>query len=214
VLERTQLQHQRRARAPDAVGEPAHTLGRRRLVGSARREQQDGPGVEVVGEEDDQIQRGGIGPVQVLQHQQQGRGGRALGEQRQRVLEHPQLRARRLPIDPPGLPERAQRLDERLVRQLRTDQVDRAPEQDLEPRVAGMAGQLGRQPGLADARLPGDQDGHAAPRPRRVQRAPELPELASASDEYLDRGSLHAGSIAPPTLARKPPVRIPRREAT
>ena len=210
--ERSQLQHQRRARASDAVGQPAHPRGRGGLVGAAGRQQQHPPVAEVVGEEDDQIQRGGVGPVQVLQHQQHRRGGRALAQQRQRLLEHPQLRARRLRVDLREAPERAQGLDERLVRQLGADQVDRAPEQDLEPRPAGARRQLRRQPGLADARLPGDQDGRPAARPRRVEGAPQLPELAFASDEHLARGSLHPGSIAPPTRARKAPVRIRRRE--
>jgi hypothetical protein len=171
ALERSELEHQRRARAPDAAGEPAHALGRGGLV-------------------------------------------RAVEQQRQGLLEHPQLGARRLPVDPRKASERAQGLDERLERQLRADQVDRAPDEDLEPFVAGTPCQLGRQPGLADARLPGDQDGRAAARPRRVQGAPELPELAYAPDEHLARGSLHPGSIAPPDLAWKAPVRMPRPEDT
>ena len=131
--------------------------------------------------------------MQVLEHEQHRRGGRALGEQRERLLEHPQLRARRLPVDLPRLAERTQGLDERLVRQLGADEIDRAPEQDLEPRGAGARRELGREPGLADARLAGDEDGRAAPRPRRVERALELPELARASDEHLARASLHSG---------------------
>jgi len=105
--------------------------------------------------------------VQVLQHQQHRCGGRPLAQQFKRLLEHPQLRAR-LPVDPREVSERAQGLHERLVRQLGADQIDRAAEEDLEPFVAGARRQLGRQPGLADARLPGDQDGRAAARPRRV----------------------------------------------
>ena len=152
--------------------------------------------------------------MQVLEHQQHRCGGRPLAQQRQRVLEHPQLRAHRLPVDLREASERAQGLHERLVRQLGADQIDRTAEEDPEPCVAGACRQLGRQPGLADARLPGDQDGRAAARPRRVQRAPELPELAHAPDEYLALHSLHSGSIARPTLARKAPVRIARREDT
>jgi hypothetical protein len=148
--------------------------------------------------------------VQVLEHQQHGRDVRSLGEQRQRLLEHAQLRARRLAI---GLRERSQRtqgLGERLVRQLRADQIDRAPKQDIEPRVTGARRKLRRQPGLADARFPGDERRRAGPRLRRVEGALEPPELVFASDEYLDRGSLHPGSIAPPTRAWKALVGIPR----
>jgi hypothetical protein len=99
VLERSELHRQRRARAPHAIRQPAHALGRGAFVRTVGRQQQQPPVVEVVGEEDDQIQGGGIGPVQVLEHEQQGCGGRAVEQQRQRVLEHPQLRARRLPVD-------------------------------------------------------------------------------------------------------------------
>ena len=201
VLERSELEHERRARAPDAVGKPAHALGRRELVRAVGREQQNPPVVEVVREEDDEIERRRVGPVQILEHEQHGRGGRALGEQRERLLEHPQLRARGPLIDLPKLSERAQGLDERLVGQLRADEIDRAPEEDLEPCVAGAARELGREPGLADARLSGDEDGRAAARPRRVERALELPELACASDERRSGASLHAASIPPPLKA-------------
>jgi hypothetical protein len=214
ALERSELEQQRRARAPDAVGKPAHALGRGGLVRTICGEEQHPPLVEVVREEDDQVERGGVSPVQVLKHQQHRCGGRALAQQRQRLLEHTQLRARRLAVDLSKLSERAQGLDERLVRQLRADQVDRAPKEHLEPFVAGACRQLGCNPGLADARFAGDKRGRAAPRPRRVEDALELPELASASDEYLARGSLHPASIAPPTLTWKALVRIPRREHT
>ena len=152
--------------------------------------------------------------MQILEHEQQGRGGGAVEQQRQRLLEHPQLRARRPPIDPRDRSERTEGLDERMVRQLRADQIDRAPEEDLEPRVAGARRQLGRQPGLADARFPGDERGRAAPGLGRVEGALELAELAFASDEYLARGRLHPASITPPTLAWKAFVRIPRPEDT
>ena len=58
VLERSQLQHQRRARASDAVGQPAHPRGRGGLVRAEGRQQQHPLVAEVVGEEDDQVERG------------------------------------------------------------------------------------------------------------------------------------------------------------
>ena len=97
ALERSELEHERRARAPDAVGEPAHALGRRGLVGAVGREQQNPAVVEVVREEDDEIERRRVGPVQILEHEQHGRGGCAVGEQRERLLEHAQLRAAACP---------------------------------------------------------------------------------------------------------------------
>jgi hypothetical protein len=161
AVERAELQHQRRTRAPHALSQPAHARSRRGLVRAVGRQQQHPPVAQVVGEEDDQVERRGVGPVQILQHQQHRCGGRPLAQQRRCVLEHLQLRARRLPVDPREASEGARGLDERLVRQLRADQVDRAPNQDLEACVAGACRQLGRQPGLADARLPGDGDEEA-----------------------------------------------------
>jgi hypothetical protein len=198
TVEWAQLDQERRARAPDAVGQPAHARGRGGLVRTAGPKQQDPPVVEVVREEDDEVERRGVGPVQVLEYEQHRCGGCAVAEHRQRLLEHPELRGNRLAVDLPKLPERTQGLDERLVRQLGADQIDRAPNQHLEARVAGACRQLGRQPGLADASVSGDQRGRAAPRPRRAQGALELPELADASDEDLAGGSLHLGSVAPP----------------
>ena len=131
--------------------------------------------------------------MQVLEHEQHGCGSGAPGEQRQRVLEHPQLRAGRLPLGLPGLAERAQRLGERLVWQLGTDEIDRAAKEDLEPGAAGASRELGGEPGLADARLPGDEDGRTRPRPGCVERALELPEFACAPDEHLARAGFHFG---------------------
>ena len=104
--------------------------------GAVGREQQNRPVVEVVREEDDEIERRRIGPVQILEHEQHGCGSGALGEQRERLLEHLQLRARR-PVDLPRLPERTQGLDERLVRQLRADEIDRAPDEAPRTRRRG-----------------------------------------------------------------------------
>ena len=94
--------------------------------------------------------------------------------------------------EPPSAPARQgspadERLGERLVRQLRADQIDRAADEDLEPGARGTSRELGREPGLADARLSGDQDGRTVARPRRLERALKLPELACASDEHLAR---------------------------
>ena len=147
------------------------------------------PIVEVVGEEDDQIERRRIGPLQVLQHDQHRGDGRAVGEQPERLLKHPEPRDRR----PPKLSERTQRVGERLVREVRADKIDRTPDQDLASVVAGPCRELGRQPRLPDARLPCDEHGHAATAPRMVQSALELPELTLPSDEDLGGASLHLG---------------------
>ena len=95
-----------RARAPA----PSPSAGRRRRAGACARPRRarprgrspsssNPPVVEVVREEDDEIERRRVGPVQVLEHQQHRRGRCAVEQQRQRLLEHPQLRARRLRVD-------------------------------------------------------------------------------------------------------------------
>ena len=93
--------------------------------------------------------------------------------------------------------------------------VDRAPEQDLEPGGAGTSRELGREPGLADARFAGDEDGRAASGSRRIEGALELPELAYASDEDLARASHHFGQYrALPPAARQGGVRTRPTEDT
>ncbi len=192
ALERAELEQGRRARAPDAVGEPTHPLGRGRVVGAIGREQENPPVVEVVGEEDDQVERRRVRPVQILEHEQHRCGGGALGEQRERLLEDPQLRARGRPVDLPKVSERPQRLDERLVGQLRADEIDRAPEQDLEALGTGTPARARTRAGSCRCPPP-RRRGRSAPHPavRRVERTLELRELACTSDE--GGASLHRG---------------------
>ena len=141
--------------------------------------------------------------MQILEYEQHGRGSGAPGEQRQRLLEHPQLRARPLPAGPPGLPEPAQPLGERLIRQLRADQVDRAAEKNLEPGAAGTSRGLGGEPGLADARLSRDQDGRALPGPRCAEaRSSSASSAARPTNTSLARASILV-SIAQQTAGWK-----------
>ena len=89
--ERPKIKNERRTRAPNAISEAAHSRGGCGVVGPAGREQHNGPVLEIVREEDHEIERRGIGPVQILEHEQHGCGDGGLGQQRQRVLEHPAL---------------------------------------------------------------------------------------------------------------------------
>ena len=127
-----------------------------------------------------------------------------LAEQGERLLEHLQLRARPPGIDLQRVPERAQRLDDRLIRQLRADEIDRATEQDVEARAAGTHRELGGEPGLPDAGFSSDEHGRAGPGPRRVERALEFPELVQPSDEHLAPARHHSGPVSP--SPRKDPV--------
>ena len=179
-----------------ASAESAHSLRGGELVRAVGREQKDPLVRDVVGEKDHEIQRGRVRPVHVLEHEQHRRRRRTIRQQRQCVLEHAQLRGRRLPPGWSTLAEWPQRLDERLVWQLGADEIDRPPEQDVEPRVACARRKLGREAALADARLAGDENGRAATGPGCVEGALELRELASASHERGFRASAHAASMA------------------
>ena len=72
-------------------------------------------------------------------------------------------------FDPQRVPERTQGLDDRLERQLRADEIDRATEQDVELR-AGTPRELGCEPGLADAGFSSDKHGRTTPGSRRLER--------------------------------------------
>jgi hypothetical protein len=147
-------------------------------------------------EEDEEIQRGRVGPVNVFEHDQDRR---PLDEQRQRVLEHAQLRGRLCA----GLAERTERIDERLVRQLGADEVDRASEQHLEAQVACACCELGREARLADSRLPRDEGGRAPSGLGCGECVLELRQLASPSDERGSRARPHRTSIAQADPGRK-----------
>jgi hypothetical protein len=54
---------------PDAFGKSAHAFTRHELVRTVGRKQQNPSVVEIVCEEDDEIERRRIGPVQVLEHE-------------------------------------------------------------------------------------------------------------------------------------------------
>ena len=193
AFERPELELETRARAPDAVREAPHALGRRGLVGTVGGEQQDAPVGEVVREEDDEVERRCVRPVDVLEHEQHRRLGCAIADQRERLLEHPELR-----LSAPQLAQRLQRLDERLVGQLRADEVDRPPDQDFEAVVACTLRSLGRQSRFADARLPGDENGRSASGSGCLERVLQLVQLGFPSDEGCPGASRHRSSITPP----------------
>src|SRR5205823_10405951 len=55
--ERAEVEYEARTGAPHAVGQPGHAFFRGGLVAAIGGEQQDGPFGQVVGEEDDEVQR-------------------------------------------------------------------------------------------------------------------------------------------------------------
>ncbi len=138
---------------PHAVGEAADAFGRGRLIRPVGGEHEHPPPLEVVREEDGQVDRRCVRPVQVLEHEQHRGGGGPCGQRRQHVLEHPQPRAARVP----RLLQRTERVDERLVRELRADDVDRAADEHLESELPRASARAPRRVGTS--RCP--------PRPRR-----------------------------------------------
>ena len=184
-LQGTEVENDRRAGASNPVRKPPNALGRRGFIRAVSRDQENGPVVQVVREEDHEVERRDISPVQVLKHEHERCRGCPVGEKGKGVLEHSLLRAKGPPLDLPRVPERTQGLYERLVGQFRPDEVDRAPEEGLEPRGSGSPCQFGREPGLADARLSGDEGGRTASGARRIKCALKLHELWHASDENL-----------------------------
>ncbi len=187
VREPPELEPEHRSPAPDAVRHPAHPLRRRDLVRAIGRECEHPLVGEVVGEKDEEVERGGVGPVQVLEHEKHGDEGRSVGEHHEGLLEDPQLGALHALGGLPQLPERTQSLDVWLVGQLRTDEIDCPAEEDLEPGGTRTLRELGRERALPDARFSGNEDRRTGPRMRRVERVAELPELADASDEHVAR---------------------------
>jgi hypothetical protein len=156
-----------------------------------------------VGEEDDEVERRRVRPVEVLEHQQHGCRCGPLAEHVERSLEDAELRARRRRVDP-HVGDPTQRVDERLIGQLGADEVHGPADEDLEPDGAGTPAQLGGEPRLADACLPRDEDDVAPALARCVQRPLELPELGHSSHEDLAAASAHrrqcrAGELPTPS---------------
>ena len=166
-------------------------VGRRpRQLGVPVGAEQQHPGVpQVGGGELDQPQRRLVGPLQVVDDQDQRAARGQPGERRHDRLGQPEPRISRRhrrgrrrcrgPLDQVGgrpqlgarSPGRPQQLDPRPVRRHRRPvPADRGQHQ--RPALAGLPGQLAEQRALADARLAGDEHQPAVAGERRRQRGP------------------------------------------
>jgi hypothetical protein len=216
-VQRPQLQPGRRPGAEQLPRHPRQPVVGAQLVAAVGGDDQDAPAGDGVGQEDDQVQGGGVGPVRVLEHQQQRPPLLAEPvEDGQRLLEQAQLRVggaggrgrtrrrgqlRHQPrqlTEPAGdlaehrrAVQRPQRLHQRQVRQAAADQVDAAPAQDGRPTAQRPLGQLIDEPRLADPGVAGDQHGAAATGRRRGHRGLQPRQLAGAPDQAPRR---HLGS--------------------
>ena len=140
------------------------------LVGAVGGEQEERLGARVADEEDEEVARGGVGPVQVLDHQ---RDGAEAVQQREQRLEHLRL-ARRVGH---RLAERPQRLGDRRVGEGRAAELQAVADKDA--RTLGARLELRHQAALADARLAG----HEGEGRRAGQRRVEQGQLLGAPDE-------------------------------
>ena len=175
------------------------------VVGPVAADQRDPFAVQHPGQERDQVPGGGVGPVQVLQHEQDRRRGRQLGQQAQHAAEHllpGQARAVRIgdgPLaalrqqpaqgragaervaDPGGLGGAAERVGQRQVGHA-VAQLGALPGQHGETPAGGQPGDLADQAGLAHPGIAADQRDHRPARLGVVEQVEQAAELAVAPD--------------------------------
>src|SRR5690242_363761 len=151
----------------------AHPRTGRGLVRSRGPDNENTSLVEIVREVHEQVERGGVRPVNVLEHEQNRSLVGTVGEQRERQLEYTEP-ASDQPVLASQLSERRQSLDERLVRQLGTDEVDRAAGQDVEAIRPCAVRQLRGHPRLPDAGVAEQEDAAAVSFFHGVEAALEL----------------------------------------
>ena len=100
AVERSQLQPRRHAGAEQTRHQPAEPMLGRQFVAAVGPDQQHPPPAEVVRQEGDQVQGRAVRPVQVLQDQDDGFGGRDRIQQHEQLLQQPELRSRRTAAPP------------------------------------------------------------------------------------------------------------------
>ncbi len=173
------------------------------VVGAVRPDDRDALAVQHAGEERDQVARGGVGPVQVLDDQQDRAAGGQLGQQAEHGAEHLLARQAR-PVRLLGLPvavrEQARQhragLDGLLdARRRGAERVREREVRDAVPDLRALAAQhgeavafgdlhrLGDQAGLADARVAADEPRHRAARRGVLQEAAQPGQLRVPSHQ-------------------------------
>ena len=180
----------------------------RELAGAVAERERDALGAQVAGEERDEVARRVVGPVHVLEHDQQRPALRRAPEQLEHELVQPSLaeavrearpavleleagqqrgeRAARVLVELAELVlERqvAQRRDHGRVGELLAAELEALAVQHEEARLACAGLERADQPGLADARLAGDQRELRSPRRRVLERAIERAQRPVAADD-------------------------------
>jgi hypothetical protein len=175
------------------------------VVGPVGADERDPLAVQHPGQERDQVPGGGVGPVQVLQDQQDRGRGRELGQQPEHLAEHllpgqagtdlvvqlpvPALRqqpaqgrarAHRV-LHPGGLSGAAQGVGQRQVGHA-VAQLGALAGKHGEPALPGEPRHLIHQPGLADSGVSADQRGHRLARLGVVEQREQAAELTVPPD--------------------------------
>ena len=206
AAERRQLQRLDRRQPLDLAQELPQRMAAVKLVAAVGGDQQQPLPADVAHQEREKPARGGIGPMQILNHQHDRRFEPGAREQVHQRLEQPRLRQRihglapnaaglQFGQQPTKLPtpradelleqtrlrlpdQRSERAQQRRVGQLRAADVDTATGQDPRPARAGEPLELDEQARLPDARLSADE--HRAGLPARP-RGPALPPQPRAA---------------------------------
>ena len=181
------------------------------LVAAVGRHEHDRLLAQAADQVREQVARGAIGPVEVLDRDD-GRPELAeAAEHRQHQLEPAGLVLRRGRVqDRARRPEHgvelvggelalelAQDRGERGVRQLAVAELDAVADQYARAAGARPRGELRQQARLADAGLAAHQDGRRRACPRRRERCVERSQLLGAPDEDRTRDAAHHISIIP-----------------
>ncbi|MDH6501877.1 hypothetical protein M2156_008096 [Streptomyces sp. SAI-149] len=183
---------------------------------SSRRPLQD-PAAE---QEPQQVPGRLVGPVQILQDEQQGMGVGEVGEQPGDALEQsepatgvPGGAAPQQPLhhrmggegrgEPLVLRERPEHLGERQVRQSDITEIDTVTGEHGHAASGSPAGHLVEEPRLADPGVPGDEHGPRLSTPSPLQHPGKPDELVFSPDEGRTDGDLrHAYILALRTAGR------------
>ena len=186
------------------------------LVGTVGGEEQDALLAGVAHEEGQEVARGTVGPVDVLEDEHERlRLGQA-PQQREQQLEDASLRGRRLrgggvelgkqrrEADRAGAQlvgaQPPQGADDRREGQLAVAEVDAVAGEEASAPGAGAGTELRDQAGLADARLAGDERDRGPAIGRALERRAEARELALAPHELRTRDPL--GQLPRPSTRR------------
>ena len=209
------------------------------LVAAVGADHEDVLAAQRAGEEDEEVARRAVGPVEVLDDEDGGVVAAEAVEQGEQRLEEPRLRGdladvggRRLRAAElgqelgevvaagaegvedgvAGAHERAQRGDDRRVGQLAGAELDALAEEDARAAVRGARRELVDEAGLAHARLAGDEGEVGDPAPRLLQQVRQLGELRLTADEPVAGHACgHMRSIRAHAAGRRILWRRPRR---